>query len=205
MIFQRLKKAFSEQQMGVSAILVTLLLGSCIQESDFEKLKARKVDGWTYLRTNSPEGHMNSTSASIFPKDENGNLVYTAFECHNNTHLHAVIETFRESFNQANPIKMRYAKSAFGRFSVVDIKAVNHQSKFTIVAQGSNQNTVSINLHPGESKLSQKLVSTDLTLTIPTLHAPTEFTIQLANPNIKQVFKDCGYQPAFMMMGLSNL
>lgn len=185
--------------------MVTLLLGSCIQESDFEKFKAEKIDGWSYLESKNIEGRTNSSSSNFLKPDQSNARVYIAFECNNSTYLHLLIETFNKDIHQALPVKMRYAKSAFGRFSVVDIKAINHQSKFTIVAQGSNQNTVSINLHPGESKLSQKLVSTDLTLTIPTLHAPTEFTIQLANPNIKQVFKDCGYQPAFMMTGLSNL
>jgi len=179
--------------------LTPIMIGGCIQDSDFEKLKVRKVDGWTYLRTNSSEGHTNSTSASIFPKDENGNLIYAAFECHNNTHLHLVIETFKESFNQVSPIKMRYAKSAFGRFLVVDIKANNQHNSFAIVAQGSNQNIASVALHPGEEKLGQQLLTQNLSLTIPMVQSPIDISIQMNNPNIKQVFKDCGFKPAFIM------
>lgn len=199
MIFQSLQRAFSRLLIGVSAILVTLFLGGCIQESDFEKFKPKKIDGWSYVESKNLEGHINSSSSNFLKPDLSDTRVYIAFECNNSTNLHLLIETFSKDIHQALPVKMRYAKSAFGRFTVVDVKAINHQSKFTIVAQGSNQNTVSINLHPGELKLSQKLISPDLTLTIPALHAPTELTIQLANPNIKRVLKDCGYKPAFMM------
>jgi len=185
-------------KVAISALLTILVLGGCIQDSDFEKLKAKKVDGWTYISTSTPEGNTNSTSASVFPKDENGNLVYAAFECHNNTHLHLLIETFSQNINQANPIMMRYAKSAFGRFSVVDIKANNQLSNFTIVAQGANQNFASIALHPGEAKLGQRLITPNLTLSIPTKQNPTAVTFQMDNSNIKKVFNDCGFVPAFM-------
>jgi len=199
MKFQSPKKPSTKLQTGVCAALGTLFLSGCIQDSDFEKLKAKKVDGWTYISSNSPEGHTNSSSASMLPKNEHGNLVYAAFECHNNTNLHLHLETFNETIYQAKPIKMRYAKSAFGRFAVVDIKAVNHHSKFTLLAQGSNQNTAAISLHPGVPKLSQWLISPDLILTIPTEPSSSDITIPLANPNIKQVFQDCGFKPAFMM------
>lgn len=192
-------KTYKALRIWAFSALATLMLGGCIQDSDFEKLKARKVDGWTYLSTSNLEGHTNSTSASFFPKDESGNLVYAAFECHNNTNLHLIIETFKENFNQINPIKMRYGKSAFGRFLVVDIKGNNQHNPFTIVAQGSNQNIASITLHPGETKLGQQLLTKNLTLTIPTIESPTDISIQMNNPNIKQVFKDCGFKPAFMM------
>jgi hypothetical protein len=94
---------------------------------------------------------------------------------------------------------MRYAKSAFGRFTVIDIKATNHQSNFTVVAQGSSENTATITLQPGEAKLGQKLISPNLTLTLPTDYLPTNVAIQLDNSNIKKVFDDCGFKPAFMM------
>ena len=193
------QKTKNKPRIGVYAIVITLLLGGCIQDEDFEKLKLKKVDGWTYLSTSSPEGRTNSTSASVFPKDENGNLAFAAFECHNNTNLNLIIETFRGNINQVNPIKMRYAKSAFGRFTVIDIKASNHQSKFTIVSQGSNENTATITLQPGEAKLGQKLISPNLILSLPTEHLPTEVAIALDNPNIQKVFSDCGFKPAFMM------
>jgi hypothetical protein len=199
MKFQSLQKAQNKPRTGAFAIMITLLLGGCIQDADFEKLKLNKVDGWTYISTSSPEGHTNSTSASVFPKDENGNLAFAAFECHNNSNLHLIIETFRGNINHANPMKMRYAKSAFGRFTVIDIKATNHQNKFTIVAQGSNENTAAITLHPGEAKLGQKLISPNLMLTLPTDYLPTDIAISLDNSNIKKVFDDCGFKPAFMM------
>lgn len=184
---------------SLGMLLITLLIAGCIQDADFEKLKLKKIDGWTYISSSSPEGRTNSTSANVFPKDENGNLAFASFECHNNTNLHLIIETFRENINQANPVKMRYAKSAFGRFTVIDIKATNHQSNFTVVAQGSSENTATITLQPGEAKLGQKLISPNLTLTLPTDYLPTNVAIQLDNSNIKKVFDDCGFKPAFMM------
>jgi len=199
MNFHDLQKTLITLGAQAFAVVTTLLLGGCIQDANFEKLKLKKIDGWTYISTSSSEGHTNSTSASIFPKDENGNLAYAAFECHNNTNLHLIIETFRGNINQANPIKMRYAKSAFGRFTVIDIKATNHQNKFAIVAQGSNENTAAITLHPGEAKLGQKLISPNLILSLPTEHMATEMAIELNNTNIKKVFNDCGFKPAFMM------
>jgi hypothetical protein len=185
-------------RVALSALLTVLVMGGCIQDSDFEKLKSKKIDGWTYISTSTAEGSNNSTSASIFPKDDSGNLVYAAFECHNNRHLYLLIETFSQNINRANPIKMRYAKSAFGRFLVVDIKANNQHSNFTIVAQGANENLASISLHPGEAKLGQKLITSNLLLSIPTIQGAADIALQMDNPNIKKVFKDCGFKPAFM-------
>ena len=180
--------------------MIVLYLSSCIQESDIEKLNEKSIDGWTYLSNTGTDGLTFTRSSIFLPTDETGVSLKLAFQCNSNASLSLLMETFAGNNNQAAPIKMYFAKSAFGKFKVADVKLLNHQSSYTLIAQGAGrENALILYLHPAEAKISKALISPDLKISLPMLNTSRDFTIELNNPNIKKVFSDCQYKSAFMM------
>jgi len=202
MIFQDQNNPPNVLQKVFAILVICLGLSSCVQKSDIEKLQTKSIDGWTYLSNTSTDGGTISTSTNVLKADDSGISVALTFECNSNSSLNLLMETFVGDSAQGAPIKMRYAKSAFGRFKVADIKVLNHQSSFTFVTQEStHSNAIVLHLHPGEPKISKALISASLKLFVPLTNTSRQLTIQLDNPNIQKVFIDCAYKPAFMMTG----
>lgn len=188
-------------------LLSCLLLSGCIQDSDFEKITSKRIDGWSYLSNTNIEGQTDSASANQIGADQTGVHIHMSFQCVHGSHLQLLISTFKGDGVEPALMKMRYARSAaFGKFRVADLKAENGQSKFTLLADGgTDTNILKINLSSGEDSLKKRLISPVLKLSIPVTPSPQVISIELNNPNIKKVFKDCNFKPAFMMSGLSNL
>jgi hypothetical protein len=188
------------------ALIFPLLLSACIQEGDLEKLQSKTIDGWSYLETIDKDGQQNSNASNQISEDETGIGVNLSFQCNTDLILGLFIETFSSTQGTAPPIKTRYAKSAFGRFFVSDIKAYNNQAllHWTGTQANSKPNTIVIELGPMGKKKEAELKLPTLKISIPTTPSPRDVTIRLDNPNIQKVFLDCQFKPAFMEPKKSN-
>ena len=101
---------------------------------------------------------------------------------------------------------MRQAHSAFGRFSVADMKAYNNQATLNWVGTevGGKTNSIMIELAPKASKSQKELKLPTLKISIPTIKTPRDVTIVLDNPSTQKVFADCQFKPAFMHIKKTN-
>lgn len=193
-LFHKVKK------VRLLSIFLALSLGACIQEDDLIKLQTQQIDGWTYLASTDKDGQPKFITSNQVSADETGINVKISFECNRSFHLGLLLETFAEGGNTAAPIKMRQAHSAFGRFSVADIRAYNNQTILNWVGTevGERKNSIMIDLAPSASKIEKNLKLPTLKITIPTIKSPRDVTIRLDNPNIQKVFADCQFKPAFL-------
>ena len=182
------------------SLFLALLLSACIRDGDFKKLQTQQIGGWTYETSIDKEGQPRSIASNQIRADETGINVILSFQCNNNSNLGLLIETFIESGQKAAPIKMRYAKSAFGGFSVADIKAYNNQATLNWMGTktGNKSNSIFIELVPRANKKEKELKRPTLKLSIPTITSPRDVTIKLNNPKIQKVFSDCQFKPAFL-------
>jgi len=185
--------------MKFISVLATLCLCACSDNADLKKTFVNDVDGWKYLKPPKESGLLSSVSSRQDGEGASGIDVKLGFECTLDSYLRLTIETFVNKEDQPAPIKLHFAKSAFGKFPVADIIAYNNKSKFTLVASGSGKpNAVTILISPGEKVLDKKLTTPFLELSIPMINSTRKVFIPLSNPNIEKVFLDCSYKPAFM-------
>ena len=184
-----------------------LVLAGCIQDSDFENFKAKRIDGWSYVSTINARGQIDSASSNEIQSNAQSIGVQMVFQCTEGSNLELLISTFRGLTSEPAPIKMHYAHSALlGKFPVANLKAENHQTQFSLVAhKGAESNILKLHLSPGEVTLKKHLISPLLSLSIPLEESSRDITLKLDNPNIIKVFKDCDFRPSFMMTELSNL